>query len=171
MEPRTQQSVLNRNRPVRTFGLAAAAALLGLAGLLAGCTSLTQPAGAGFASVVIANGTEAQVIEETVRVFTAAGWRADLGPDDEMTFEREGSTWDHVAYGSNIRDTPVLNRVRARAVPLADGTVRLQCQAYIVRDGGGRNMEDEIRLHLPRSGPYQQLLDKVAAGFVSQERR
>lgn len=138
---------------------------------LCGCSSLSQPASASFASVVIAGATEEEIREETVRVFTAEGWKDGHGADGELVFEREGSKFDHLAYGSPVLDLPVLNRVRAGVVPLADGTHRLQCQAYIVRDRGGLNMDDEIRLRKPRAGPYQTLLDKVAAYFIGKERK
>lgn len=138
---------------------------------LCGCSSLSQPRSASFASVVISGGNVERISEQTARVFTAEGWQDGHDAEGRMVFEREGSSYDHLAYGSPVLDLPVLNRVRAEVVPLADGTHRLQCQAYVVRDRGGLNMDDEIRLRKPRAGPYQALLDKVAAYFIGQERK
>lgn len=120
---------------------------------------------AGFAAVVISGATEEEVRGETVRVFAAEGWQPGHDAEHDLVFEREGSKWDHLAFGSNVLDMPVYNRVKADIVALADGSLRLQCQAYIVRDRGGARMDDEIRMKGPRAGPYQQLLDKVAAFF------
>ena len=135
------------------------------------CASLSQPMSASFASVVIRSGTAQQVREETIKVFTAQGWHSVQESGDEMVFEREGSKWDHIAYGSNVLNTPILNRVRASIVPVTDGSLRLQCQAYVVRDSGNFSQDDEIKLRSPRAGPFQELLDKVAAHFISEERK
>lgn len=148
-----------------------AVALAAMAGLLGGCASLSQPAGASFASVVIASGTEEQVREETIKVFVAENWKNVRSSGSDLVFEREGSKYDYIAYGSAVHETPILNRVRAQMVPLADGSLRLQCQAYVVRDSGGMGMDDEIRLHAPRAGTYRQLLDKVAAHFIGLEKK
>lgn len=137
--------------------------------VLCGCASMSKPMSASFASVDIEGATEAKIREKTLEVFRADGWQVLGGTEGEMVFEREGSKWDHVAYGSNINNEPVLNRVRASIVPLSSGSSRLQCQAFIVRDAGGMGMEDEIRLYAPRAKPYKQLLRKVAAALASAE--
>lgn len=137
--------------------------------VLCGCASMGKPMSASFASVEIEGVTEAEIREKTIEVFQADGWQVLGAAEGEMVFEREGSKWDHVAYGSNINHDPVLNRVRASIVPLPGGSSRLQCQAFIVRDAGGIGMEEEIRLYAPRAKPYKQLLRKVAAALASAE--
>ena len=137
--------------------------------VLCGCASMAKPMSASFASVEIEGVTEAKIREKTMEVFRADGWQVLGSAEGEMVFEREGTKWDHVAYGSNINNEPVLNRVRASIVPLTSGLSRLQCQAFIVRDAGAIGMEDEIRLYAPRAKPYKQLLRKVAAAFDSEE--
>ena len=79
-----------------------------------------------------------------------------------MVFEREGSRWDQIAYGSWVNDTDVWIRVRVSLVPLAEGSFRLQCQAFKVRNKGDTLTEDQVRIRNPQRKPFQTLLDKVA---------
>ena len=79
-----------------------------------------------------------------------------------MVFEKEGSRWDQIAYGSWVNDTSVWIRVRVSMVPLSDGSFRLQCQAFKVRNKGDPLTEDQVRIGNSQSKPYQALLDKVA---------
>ena len=53
-------------------------------------------------------------------------------------------------------------RVRVELVDLEGGSHRLQGQAYMVSDVGDSFFEEEHRLANLRSGPYQDLLNKVA---------
>jgi hypothetical protein len=136
-----------------------------LVGLLfgsAGCASLSQPASASFASVIISGSTSEEIQTVTRSVFGDAGYKLASSVGDAMVFEREGSRMDHIAYGSAIANTPVWNRVRVSLVPFVSGTLRLQCQAYMVRDYGAGPMEEELKLLPIRAGPYQQLLESVA---------
>ena len=142
----------------RVVGATLAVSLSALGGW--GCQSLTAPAGAGFASVKIGGKTVEQIHAATVSGFQNEGYRAELGTDG-LVFEREGSRWDEIAYGSNLGRDKLLNRVRAQVVDLGNGTCRLQCTAYAVRCAGPR-IEDETKLPHRRSGYYQGLLEQVA---------
>jgi hypothetical protein len=52
--------------------------------------------------------------------------------------------------------------VKAEIVELGEGSNRLQCQTYMVRNAGDSFFEEETRLTNMRSGPYQKLLNEVA---------
>ena len=132
---------------------------------LAGCQSLTTPASVGFASVKIGGQTVEQVQATTVKVFQNEGYRAAESPDG-FVFEREGSRWEEVAYGSNIGDGKVINRVRAQIVDLGGGVCRLQCTAYVVRDAG-TGVEDELQMPRRKNGYYKGLLDQVVQRLTS----
>ena len=145
-----------------------------LAGLMiggAGCSSLSQPQSSSFASVAVSGATSGEIQAAVVAVFGEAGYLQARNEGDVMVFEREGSRLDHIAYGSSIGDAPVWSRVRASIVPFAGGSLRLQCQAYVVRDYGAGHMEEEIRLLPLRAGPYQKLLERVAERCAAQEEK
>jgi hypothetical protein len=139
--------------------------LLLLAGLaafvLCGCSSAHKPASASFASVVIPNRSPEQVRTAATAVFSEAEYHLAITDGANLVFEREGSRKQQLSYGGLVGDAPVVERVRAQIVPLAGGSQRLQCKAYIVRNPHDL-IEDEVRLADWRSGPYQKLLDEVA---------
>ncbi len=101
-------------------------------------------------------------------MFQQDGYVAAGGQRPEMIFEREGSRWDQIAYGSWVNDAPVWLRVRVSVVPLSADTFRLQCQAYKVRDKGDPFTEDQVRIRSNHSKPYQALLDKVLGQLKRQ---
>jgi len=138
-------------------GLALAAASLGLLG----CKSLSKPDSASFASVRIQGSTPEEIRDATVAVFKQDGYQAVRTVPPDLVFEKEGSRWDRIAYGSWVDDAPVAIRVKASIVPLSEGAFRLQCTAYMVRSKGDPVFEDEVRLRNNHSKPYQALLDKV----------
>jgi hypothetical protein len=132
-----------------------------LVGAISGCRS-DMPVSAGFASVIITGKTADQIEQTSVKVFGDSGYQMHRSGDD-LIFEREGTQRDQVNYGSYLANKPVLERVRAQIVPLADGKFRLQCTAYIVRNPGEPALEEELKLPNYRSGPYQKILDDVAS--------
>jgi len=82
-----------------------------------------------------------------------------------MVFQKEGSRGQSLAYGGVVAThygEVTLVRVRAQLVDLGASGYRLQCQAFMVRNANDSFFEDESRLLNIRSGPYQNLLDKVA---------
>jgi hypothetical protein len=132
--------------------------------LPAGCQT-GKPASASFASVNIPGKSPDEICRTTAQVFQEDGYRASVLTPDKMVFEKEGTRGESLAYGGLV-DTHygavTLVRVRTQLVDLGQGTYRLQCQAFMVRNAGGSLVEDESRLLNIRSRPYQQLLDKVA---------
>jgi len=136
------------------FVAAASAALIG-------CKSLNEPDSASFASVRIQGHTPEQIRGATVVVFQQEGYTAAGAQRPEMVFEREGTRWDQIAYGSWVNEAPVWLRVKVSMVPLAGDTVRLQCQAYKILNKGDPLAEEQVRIGHSHRKPYQELLDKV----------
>jgi hypothetical protein len=135
---------------------------------LAGCSSMSKPASASFASVRIRGHTAEQIRATTALVFEQDGFSAVRVQRGEMIFEKEGSKWDSIAYGSWVDNTPVWVRVKLSVVPLAEADYRLQCQAYKVRNKGDPLIEDEVRVGNAHKKPYQALLDKVLGQLKRQ---
>jgi hypothetical protein len=129
--------------------------------VLIGCKSLDKPDSASFASVRIQGHTPEQIRAATVVVFQQDGYAAVGGQRSEMVFEKEGSRWDQIAHGSWVNDAPFWLSVKVSMVPLSDGTFRLQCLAYKIRNKGDPLTEDKVRIRNNHSKPYQALLDKV----------
>ena len=139
--------------------------LLIVSSLLSGTSCRSGPASATFASVTIAGKTPEEICQTTGAVFREDGYKVALLTPDRMVFEKEASRAESIAY-SGVVDTHygaiTLVRVRAELVDLGEGSHRLQCQAYMVRNAGDSFFADESRLVNMRSRPYQNLLDKVA---------
>ncbi len=131
-----------------------------------GCSSLSGSISSGFASVKITDHSSEEIVAATIRVFEGEGY-LNMQTADELIFEKEASEWDQAAYGSNINseDDSVLNQVRVQVVDKGGGTYVLQCNAYIIQNEGGAH-EHKIRLRRPRSGPYRDMLKKVANSFT-----
>lgn len=127
----------------------------------AGCGA-TKPASASFASVVITGHTVNEIRNAAGEVFSADGYRV-LVRGNEMKFEKEGSRAKQLAYEGFDDSGPVNIRVLARMVELPEGSIRLECNAYVVKSPGDPTFEEVIKLQNVRSHPYQELLDKVAA--------
>jgi hypothetical protein len=142
-------------------GMLLSAASLGLIG----CKSLDKPNSASFASVRIQGRTPEQIRDTTFAVFKQDGYAVVPTPLPNMVFEKEGSRWNQIAYGSWVTDEPVWIRVKASIVPLSGDASRLQSTAFIVKDKGDKVFEEEVRLRNNHSKPYQALLDKVLGQF------
>src|SRR6476660_7743913 len=76
--------------------LALSACLIALAG--AGCTSMTEPASASFASVTIHGHTEDEIGNATIKVFREDGYEGGLAVGTQMSFQKEGSVMKSLAY-------------------------------------------------------------------------
>jgi hypothetical protein len=124
-----------------------------------------SPGSSSFASVTITNRTPEEIRQTTKAMFLADGYNVGVKPSADMVFEREGSFMSQLAYGGWI-STEAGNqtwvRVRANLVDLGGGLTRLQCNAFMVQHYGDSFFEEENRLAPIRSGPFQDLLNKVA---------
>jgi hypothetical protein len=127
-----------------------------------GCKSTDKPESARFASVEIHGSTPAPIRDAIVAVFQAHEYLL-AGPGlTKLVFERKGSNWDNVAYGNWIDERGIWVRVKVTIVALGADLSRVECHAFLVR-GRGESTEEEIRVSNYRSGPYQKLMDEVAA--------
>ena len=123
-----------------------------------GCRSTTSGGSGGFASVEIRGNTPGQIRDMIRRVFQEEGYIGVVVNSADLTFEKQGSTLDSVAYGG-LLDT-IWVRVETTVVPAGDMTYRLQCQ---VRYFQGRGMlAEEVKHAHIRNAPYQKMLDEVA---------
>lgn len=150
--------------PVTKWTFALSCALLALAFL--GCKSVTKPGSAAFASVDITNHTSAEIIATTIQVFDANGYRGGQAGQDRMIFEKEasrGTTFSRDGLAAALAGVRTIYRFRLEIVPLRENVLRLQGDAFVVSGAGDPFFEDETRLTTARSGPYQKLLNKVAA--------
>jgi hypothetical protein len=127
----------------------------------AGCHSTNMPA-SSFAATTISGNTPSQIRDAAVLVFQEDGYRATRADPAALVFEKEGTRMNEIAYGNWLGDVPVWVRVKASVVPVGEMSYRLQCHSYMVRDRGGAS-EEEVSLTGIHKGPYQKLLDKVAA--------
>ena len=130
----------------------------------AGCGTTKGPASASFASVIIQNHTEAEIIASTTQVFAADGYQGGPSGPGQMLFEREASRATTLAregmvgtaYGAQS-----FIRVRVETVELPGSQYRLQCKAYTVSGGSDPFFQNEVAYANFRSGPWQSLLNKV----------
>lgn len=144
------------------------AALAGLLLLLTatGCKSFVGPGSASFASVTIKSQSPQEIAKVTSMVFGEDGYRGGMANNGQMVFDQEASratSYAREGIAGGFYGAQTINRVRVELVPLADGSYRLQCKAYMVTGGGGpySSLQDEVPLANFRSGPYQLLLNKV----------
>jgi hypothetical protein len=132
---------------------------------LTGCQSSGEAGSASFASVTISNRTETEIAAATSKVFSAEGYRGGQVGGGKMVFEKEASratTLSRDGLASTMAGARTVNRVRLEVVALAQGSHRLQCQAFVVTNPDDAFFADEQRLTRLRRAPYQALLDKIA---------
>src|SRR5205814_1048994 len=103
----------------------------------------------------------------TVEVFSEHGYKASGVGTPSLVFEKEGSGMDNAAFG-NWTGSPPWIRVRVSIIPMSEATFTLRCNAALVRDRGQTAFEEEIRLRNFQAGPYQKLLDEVAARLTGK---
>lgn len=136
-----------------------------LMALLAGCASWNKPVSDSFASVTITNTTVIDVQAVTMQVFHDSQYRLTSidTNHNRMVFEREGTYGQSLAY-NGIYGTQngqvILDRVKTKLTSLGGGDYIQGCQAYIVQDAHSLTPR-EIKLSSLRSGPYQDMLDKI----------
>jgi len=126
---------------------------------------MDKPGSAAFASVRIAGHTPEQIRGATVLEFEQEGFTPVDMKSPEMVFEREGTRWDQIAYGSWMTKNVWL-RVKVTVQPMYTDNYRLECQAFRVRDKGEPLESDPVPLRHSQNKPYQTLLDKIAARLV-----
>lgn len=144
------------------LGILAASLACGL--FSSGCSSVSGPASASFASVTIKGHTSEQIRTTTVAVFREKGYQA-LSSGETMVFDREGSRAETISRDGLVAaqgGARTIVRMRVEIVALDAGSHRLQGQTYMVSGAGDSFFEEEHRLTNIRSRPYQNILDEVA---------
>ena len=157
---RLEPAPVNHNHSPTAFFAWIVTAALTLS--ILGCGVLSAPFTPGYAAVQIKNHTPEQVHAATIAVFEEDGYAVTIPSPDRPELEKMGPPNYQGAYRS-IGGKPVDVRVKITISRLKAGDCRLSCIAYVVRDNGDSHVEEEIRLSNMRIGPYQKLLDKVAA--------
>jgi hypothetical protein len=148
-------------RAVRTT--LTASLLLSILLSFTGC-GITKPAGASFASVTLKGKSFEDIRSVSAQVFQENEYRV-LALQPQMVFEKEGSQMQTLAYSGVVaahEGQGVAVRVRAQMVSMGPDTLRLQCQAYVVRSPH-TFFEEEQRLPNRKGWDYQMLLNKVAS--------
>jgi len=155
-------NALNPKRGCRTLrpGLLHALSLCLLLVALTACRS-TQPASASFASVLVTGSSPAQASEMIQQVFHEQGFITARASFSHIVLEKEGSGWNNFVYGNWTDKSPTWIRVKADVVPISQTVLRLQCNAFMLRDRLGLT-EEEIKISNMRAGKYQKLLDEAA---------
>jgi hypothetical protein len=153
-------------RTLFRFLPACTAVLMSLAILLpvTGCGTTKGPASASFASVIIKNHTEAEIIAATTQVFAADGYKGGPSGLGKMLFEKEASratTLGREGLVGTAYGAQTFIRVRVETVELPGSQYRLQCKAYTVSGGSDPFFQNEVAYANFRSGPWQSLLNKV----------
>jgi hypothetical protein len=147
--------------------MTAVTAILLCALITSGCRSTGKHSAGGFASVVIQGNTPGQIRAAAVEVFSEHGYKMMDARSPNPVFEKQASRIDNAAWG-NWTGSGVWIRVRVFILPVAEATFRLECKAVLVRDRGQSAFEEEIKLRNFQAGPYQKLLDEVAARLTAR---
>jgi len=137
---------------------------------LAGCSSVSGPGSASFASVLIHNHSPQEIHAAAGQAFREDGYAGVQTAPNQMVFDKEASRMATISRDGLIaaqNGARTIERVRTELVDLGGGSYRLQCQAFMVSGAGDSFFENEVRKTNLRSGPYQSLLNKVAKKLAS----
>lgn len=131
-------------------------ALLSLVFVAAGCKTTDTARDGSLASVVINGRTADEVRQTTIEVF---GWNGYKHVSD-LTFEKKGTQWDRMAYGSWLTDS-VWIKIRAQINSRGEFSQVLGCDAYIVEDRDEGVMENERKLKFMMADECKKILDQI----------
>lgn len=106
--------------------------------------------------------TPGQIGEAVVEVFNGRGYTTVQAGLLDLVFEKKGSRMNNFAYGSWMGEEPIWVRVKLRIVAAGEQVYRLDCRACLVKDKGSA-AEEEIKINRLHRGPYEKLMDEVAA--------
>lgn len=114
-----------------------------------------------MASILVSNSSPGAVSGATIDVFENNGYKLARRDKELLVFEKQASKMSDLAYG-NWTESRVWSRVKVTVKPDGENAVQLHCTGFLVRDKGGAT-EEEIKPY--GRGPYQKLMDEVAARF------
>jgi hypothetical protein len=139
-----------------------------LAAILVGGCASDKPASASFAAVVISNHTLQQIREATDTVFEQNGYQAMGEQNGALVYEREATEREQRNYAGFVgahegEKVDMRVRVKIENKDPSSNSYWLTCKAYAVCNPGQGVFETTTALFDFQSGPYQKLLNKVAA--------
>jgi hypothetical protein len=129
-------------------------------GLGAGCSSVGKPASPVLGSVEIRGVPIERIRDVTSEVFHDHGYKVAASGWTTLTFEREGSLMNDIAYG-NWMGSRIRVRVKATLTELSGGGCKIECSAHLVRNEG-EPVEDEVKVNRLHGHKYQKMLHEVA---------
>jgi hypothetical protein len=131
-----------------------------------GCSSVDKPESDSFAAVVISNQTVEKIQQAAVAVFQENGYQALTLDDGSTGFQREATEREQRQYAGFVgahEGQKVSMLVRIKIEPKNPSAYWLSCKAYAVCNPGQGIFETTTALFGFQSGPYQKLLNQVAA--------
>jgi len=129
---------------------------------LTGCQTADQADSGDMASVEISGHTEAQIQQATAKAFLANGYQQA----DSQTFEKQGSSWDTVAYNGWSLDA-VWIKVKTSVTEMETAKYALACNAFLVTDRHEVIMEQEQKLSVSHRSECKKILDQAKAALDS----
>jgi hypothetical protein len=142
----------------RSFGWAL---LVGVA-CLTGCSTTDQADSGDMASTKISGHTDAEIQQAAAGAFLSNGYQKI----DRLTFEKQGTGWDKMAYGG-WSPNPVWIRMRINITSAGAGQSILACDAYAVVDRNEASMEEEKKLSVSYRSECKKILDQARARLDS----
>jgi hypothetical protein len=134
--------------------------------VVTGCQSPPSGAEGSIAWVTVTNHTPAEITDVAKNVFVRNGFKPAGGTQNQLTFERPGSTWDDLEQGGWGEGVTV--QVEVTVTAQSDSAWLLHCKAWLVRNPGDRILEDKHELTRMRSGRYQKLLEDAKKELAAQ---
>jgi hypothetical protein len=132
--------------------------------LVIGCkTPRTGPGWDSLASINLQGHSGLEIARVVSEDFKAAGWQAVPLPQNEgmrMQFDKPAGTGANIMY-SDWSFKPIWYRARIELLKTGEDTYTVTCNAWRVFDRNSGHFEEEHKLSSMKSGPYQDLLDKV----------
>jgi hypothetical protein len=123
-----------------------------------GCQTTDQADSGDMVSVEISGHTEVEIWQATAKAFLANGYQ----PAGSQAFEKQGSSWDTVAYSGWSSDA-VWIKVKTSITATAPGRYILACNAYLVTDRNQATMEQEQKLSVSHRSECKKILDQAKA--------
>ena len=137
-----------------------------LAGLGLGATGCQSsfdkgPAQTALTSITVNDQTRSQIFTVTRQVFLAHGFTETVKKNDQLTFERPGTTADNLAYGSLLFDQKVNIRAVVTTTSVNPNQTLVGCNAWLCQAGGDAFLNDEHKVGPLRKGPYEELMKEI----------
>lgn len=131
-----------------------------LAGLMAGCSSLSNEGMGGKTAVVIYGHSLDEIMGATLVVFEQNHFHVVSANSREAVFERKGSGWQNAAYGSWMGGS-IYEQSTIKATSLAAGGIRLEAHVELVDEKDDPFFRDNYKVGKKQVREYQKYLNQV----------